>query len=121
VFPSTDVENRSLGGAHDALTSAVDQAGKTVMGAANKAGEHLKAAAEEKGLTSQGLKDLAGDVADTFTSAVAGKAEDHKDASIVPNNSSSGLDRAGAGTAKNTGREPNAARANPGVTGGNIR
>jgi hypothetical protein len=121
AFPSTDVENRALGGAHEALTSAVDQAGKTVMGAANKAGEHLKAAAEEKGLTSQGLKDLAGDVADTFTNAVAGTAEDHH-AKLVPGSAPRSSQSAPLAPGKtNLGRESNLAGANPGVKSGNIR
>jgi gas vesicle protein len=89
AFPSTDVENRALGGAHEALANVVDQAGKAVMGAASKAGDHLKTAAEERGLTSQGLKDLASDVAGTFTDAVAGKTDDpktddHRGATMVP-------------------------------------
>ena len=120
VFPATDMENRALGGAHEALTGAVDQAGKSVMGAASKAGEHLKAAAEEKGLTAQGLKDLAGDVADTFTNAVAGK--DHKEAPTVPSAPRSAEIR-GAVVGQpnsNVGRAPNT-RPNPGPTGGNIR
>jgi len=120
VFPATDMENRALGGAHEALTGAVDQAGKSVMGAASKAGEHLKAAAEEKGLTAQGLKDLAGDVADTFTNAVAGK--DHKEATTVPSAPRS-AEIAGAIAGhpnSNVGRAPNT-RPNPGPTGGSIR
>ena len=120
VFPATDMENRALGGAHEALTGAVDQAGKSVMGAASKAGEHLKAAAEEKGLTAQGLKDLAGDVADTFTNAVAGK--DHKEATTVPSAPRSAeITGAVAGQPNsNVGRAPNT-RPNPGPTGGSIR
>jgi hypothetical protein len=73
AFPSTDIENRTLSGAREALTEAANKAGETVMGAASKAGERLKSAAAEKGLTSEGLKELATDVADAFTSQVAGK------------------------------------------------
>jgi hypothetical protein len=71
AFPSTDAEVRALGGARESLSEAVDQAGKRVMGAAGKAGEHLKAAAEEKGLTADGLKNIAGEVTTAFTGAVA--------------------------------------------------
>jgi hypothetical protein len=46
------------------------------MKAAGKAGEHLKTAAEERGLTSEGLQELAGEVTETFTSAVSGKSDD---------------------------------------------
>ena len=71
AFPATDAEVRTLGGARETLSEAVDQAGKKVMGAAAKAGERLKASAEEKGLTSDGLKNLASDVTNAFTEAVA--------------------------------------------------
>jgi hypothetical protein len=75
LFPRTEIENRTLGPAHDALTEAASQAGENLMGAAGKAGERLKTAAAERGLTSEGIKDLAGDVAGTFTSAVTGKSD----------------------------------------------
>jgi hypothetical protein len=71
AFPATDVETRALRGARESLSEAVDEAGRKVMGAAGKAGERLKAVAEEKGLTTDGLKNLAGDVTDTFSKAVA--------------------------------------------------
>ena len=67
AFPATDVENRTLGGARDALTDAASKVGENVMQAASKAGERLKSAAQERGLTPDGLKELAGEVADTFT------------------------------------------------------
>jgi hypothetical protein len=121
VFPSTDVEDRALGSAHEALSSAVDQAGKNVMGAANKVGEQLKAAAEEKGLTSQGLKDLAGDVTDTFTNAVAGKGTDQKDATSVPGGSPRNSDVASSAAPQaNSVRDSSPART-VGPSGGNIR
>jgi hypothetical protein len=84
VFPSTEIEERTLGGAAESLRDAAEKAGERVKDAAVKAGEHLKDAAEERGLTTQGLKDLAGDVAGTFTSAVSGKSDDHAGATVVP-------------------------------------
>jgi hypothetical protein len=84
VFPSTEIEDRTFGGAREALTEVTGKAGERVMGAAGKAGERLKSAAEERGLTSEGLKELAGEVADTFTSAVSGKSDDQGGATIVP-------------------------------------
>ena len=74
AFPATDVENRTLGGARDALTDAASKVGENVMQAASKAGERLKSAAQERGLTADGLKELAGEVADTFTEGVSGKS-----------------------------------------------
>jgi hypothetical protein len=76
VFPSTETEERAFGSTGEALREAAGKAGERVKDAAGKAGERLKEAAEERGLTSEGLKDLAGDVADTFTSAVSGKSDD---------------------------------------------
>jgi hypothetical protein len=84
VFPSTEIEDRTFGGAREALTEAAGKAGERVMGAAGKAGERLKSGAEERGLTSEGLKELAGEVADTFTSAVSGKSDEQGAATIVP-------------------------------------
>ncbi len=80
AFPATDAEVRALGGARETLSEAVDQAGKKIMGAAGKAGERLKSAAEDKGLTANGLKDLAGDVGKAFTEAVSSGAERNADA-----------------------------------------
>ena len=42
AFPRTEIENRTLGTAHDALTKAATQAGENLMGAAAQAGERLK-------------------------------------------------------------------------------
>lgn len=84
VFPSTEIEERTLGGAAESLRDAAEKAGERVKDAAVKAGEHLKDAAEDRGLTTQGLKDLAGEVAGTFTSAVSGKSDDHGGATVVP-------------------------------------
>jgi hypothetical protein len=81
VFPSTDIEGRALGGTHEKLRDAAEKAGTRLMDAAGKAGERLKSSAEERGLTSEGLKDLAGEVTDTFTSAVSGKPDDRGGAS----------------------------------------
>jgi hypothetical protein len=84
AFPVSELEERTLGGARDVLTGAAGKVGQTVMDAAGKAGEHLKSAAEERGLTSEGLKDLAGQVAGTFTDAVSGKPENHSSPPVAP-------------------------------------
>jgi hypothetical protein len=81
VLPSTDMEDRALGGTHEKLKDAAEKTGTRLMDAAGKAGERLKSSAEERGLTSKGLKDLAGEVTDTFTSAVSGKPDDRGGAS----------------------------------------
>jgi hypothetical protein len=73
VFPTTEIEERTLG-----------PAGESVRQAAGKAGERLKSAAEERGLTTEGLKELAGEVSDTFTNAVSGKPEDQNRGTAAP-------------------------------------
>jgi hypothetical protein len=75
LFPSTEIEDRALGGAHEKLRDAAQKAGERVMEAAGKAGERLKSAAEERGLTSEGLKEVAGEVAGTFKEAMSDRSE----------------------------------------------
>jgi hypothetical protein len=108
VFPSTEIEERTFGSAGESLRDAAQKAGERVKDATAKAGERLKNAAEERGLTTEGLKDLAGDVADTLTSAVSGKADDHSKATVVPDAPAS---MTGAGQGVGAGQsEPDANR-----------
>jgi hypothetical protein len=76
VFPTTEIEDRTLGAAGESLRQAAGKAADRVKDAAGKAGERLKSAAEERGLTTEGLKEVAGEVTETFTSAVSGKPDD---------------------------------------------
>ena len=91
AFPASEIENRTLGGAREALTGAAAEAGSKMMEAAGKAGERLKEAAEERGLTSEGLKAVAGEVADSFKDSIAGKSDDHSSATTVPKDEGSGV------------------------------
>ena len=121
LFPSTDIEGRTLGGAREALTDAAGKAGEMVMDAAGKAKERLQAAAEERGLSSQGLQGLASEVAETFTGAVAGKSAGRDSPPMVPKSSASGAAASqsgsgagtnfGAGQGRDTNRSPDMARA----------
>jgi hypothetical protein len=97
AFPATEIENRALGGAREALGDAASKAGEAVKDAAGKAGQRLKEAAEERGLTAEGLKEMAGDVTETFTDAISGKGEGgseksqaHVAPSTVPDSHGSG-------------------------------
>ena len=89
LFPSTKLENQTFGGTRDALADAAGRAGDRVMEAAGKAGERLKEVAEERGLSAEGLKKVAGEVADTFTSEIKGKSDPDSSASIVPDTATS--------------------------------
>jgi hypothetical protein len=67
-----------------------------VQEAAGKAGERLKSVAEERGLTSEGLKEVAGEVANTFKDAMSGKSQEGSGAS-------SGTSAAAGGPSQNFG------------------
>jgi len=85
AFPTTDIESQALGGARDALSDVANKVGENVKGAAGAAGERLKSAAAERGLTQDGLKEVARDVADTFSSSITGKADKEQDSESSAN------------------------------------
>jgi hypothetical protein len=72
AFPSTAVERRTLGPAGERLSEAASSAGQQLSQAASKAGEKLMSAADERGLNTEGLKEVASDVAGAFTGAFGG-------------------------------------------------
>jgi hypothetical protein len=78
LFPTTDVETQALGTTRDALADAASKAGDSIVEAAGAAGERLKSAAAEHGLNTEGLKEIARDVAGTFSDAVTGKPEESR-------------------------------------------
>ena len=75
LFPSTKLEERTLGPARDALTEAAHDVGENVVQSAKEAGEHLKQSAVDRGLTPDGMKEMAREAADAFTSRMSGKVE----------------------------------------------
>ena len=85
LLPSTEIEERALGPARDALADAAGRARDNLTEAAGEAGERLKQTATERGLDSEGLKEMARDVAQTFTSKVSGDTAGTSP-SVVPNN-----------------------------------
>ena len=72
AFPATAVERRTLGPAGERLSEAASSAGQQLGQAASKAGEKLMSAADERGLNTEGLKEVASDVAGAFTGAFGG-------------------------------------------------
>ena len=84
IFPSTRVESRTFGGARDALAQAASKAGENLADATAQAGERLVSAATQRGLSSDGLKNLAGEVAESFTSAMRGGGAGRDSPSIAP-------------------------------------
>jgi hypothetical protein len=73
AFPATAVERRTLGPAGERLTDAAASAGQQLGQAAFKAGERLMDAADQRGLNTEGLKDVASDVAGAFGSTFTGE------------------------------------------------
>lgn len=73
AFPATQFEKRALGPTGARLRDAAGRAGEQLKDAGAKAGERLMSAAEERGLTSDGLKEVARDVGDAFSSALSGE------------------------------------------------
>jgi hypothetical protein len=107
MFPSTEVEGRAFGRASEKLQDLAGEAGDRAMEAAGKAGERLKSAAQERGLTSEGLKEVAGDVANTFKDTMSGSTEQRSGSSGGPpasgSNQSFGMEqnKPGGGPASN--------------------
>jgi hypothetical protein len=65
AFPSTELEKETLGPVGDQMSKVAERFGDQLKQATSKAGEKLKTAAEERGLHTEGLKDVAGEVVDT--------------------------------------------------------
>jgi hypothetical protein len=78
ILPSTEMEARTLGAAHEAVADAAGKVGENLMEAAGEAGERLKQGVAERGFNSEGLKDLAHEVADTFANKVAGASTESR-------------------------------------------
>jgi len=73
AFPTTDIERRTLGEAGERLTDMASEAGEQFKEGASKAGERLMSSVGEHGLNSDGLKEVARDVAGAFGSAFSGE------------------------------------------------
>ena len=70
-IPSTDLESRTMGSTREAIVDAANKVGENLIGAAGEAGERLKQGVVDRGISSDGIKELAHDVADTFASKVS--------------------------------------------------
>jgi hypothetical protein len=78
ILPSTEAEARALSPVHEAVADAAGKVGENLMEAAGEAGERLKQGVAEHGLSSEGLKGLAHEVADTFANKVAGASTESR-------------------------------------------
>jgi hypothetical protein len=75
AFPPTELERETLGPVGDQMSKAAERVGDQLRQATVKAGEKLKSAAEERRLHTEGLKDVAGEVADTFKASMRGESK----------------------------------------------
>ena len=66
LFPATDIERRTLGPAGDALVGAAGAAGRDLMERAARTSDEVRRAAAERGLSPDGLKDMAQEAAESF-------------------------------------------------------
>jgi hypothetical protein len=90
AFPATRMERETLGVAGKGLSEAANAAGERLSEAASVAGERLMDVAEQKGLNTQGLKDVARDVAGTFGKSFGGDRQDESGNASKQNTALSG-------------------------------
>ena len=117
TFPATDLERRTLGQAGEALTDYASNARNQLRDATYAAGEKLVSSVEERGLSTDNLKDVARDVAGTFGSSFSGEGP-------AGQSSQAGQRSAGGSTGAQSGgpsgKQPGGQSASPsgGQTGG---
>ena len=78
AFPPTDLEKQALGPVGDQMSKAAERVGEQLKQATMKAGERLKSAAGDRGLHTEGLKEVASEVADTFKATMRGQTDGPK-------------------------------------------
>jgi hypothetical protein len=66
IFPPTDWERDNLGPIGDEVSKAAGKIGDQLKEATSRAGDRLKTAADKRGLSTEGLKDVAEEVVGTF-------------------------------------------------------
>jgi len=120
AFPSTAVERRTLGSAGERLSEAASSAGQQLSQAASKAGEKLMSVADERGLNTDGLKEVASDVAEAFTGAFGDQNSrgGQSTGSGSPGQSSPGSSQPG-GTSASSGQGGQSTRPGSSSTGTN--
>lgn len=73
LLPETGIEHRAFQDAGKNLAAKARDAGSRVASATNEVGDKLAAAAAQRGLNKEGVQELAGELTDTFTSALSDK------------------------------------------------
>ena len=75
AFPATALERQALGPIGERASDAAEQVGAQLKQATVKAGQKLKSEAEDRGLNAEGLKEVASEVASTFSSTMSGQPD----------------------------------------------
>jgi hypothetical protein len=83
-LPHTEAERDALNPLGEAAAGAVTAAKERVGEAVVATGEHLKNVAEQRGLTSEGIKDMAREATETFTDKLAGSGAREPQADTIP-------------------------------------
>ena len=74
MFPPTDWERDNLGPIGDEVSKAAGKIGDQLKEATSRAGDTLKTAADKRGLSTEGLKDVADEVVGTFKDSLKGES-----------------------------------------------
>ena len=75
TFPATAIERQTIGPIGDQLSDAASRVGGQLQEATAKAGEKLKSAVDERGLNTDGLKEVVTDAAGAFSDSMSGKKD----------------------------------------------
>ncbi|MBV9971345.1 MAG: hypothetical protein JO228_15285 [Xanthobacteraceae bacterium] len=76
LLPRTEAEQQAFRPIRDAATDALANAKESVKEAVSAAGEQLKEGAQRRGLSADGIKDLAREATETFSDKLSGKSTD---------------------------------------------
>ena len=76
VLPRTAVERETLGAVGERVAEVAGNVRENLGEAVSQAGEKLKQVADERGLSAEGLKEAAGEVAEAFGSAFKGEQKE---------------------------------------------
>jgi hypothetical protein len=87
-LPPTEAERDALRPLGDAAAGAVTAAKERVGEAVSATGEHLQNAAEQRGLSSEGIKDMAREATETFTDKLTGSSAREPQADAPPSGGS---------------------------------
>ena len=75
LLPETEIEHRAFGDAGKNLAHTAQEVGTKMASATAQAADKLSESASQRGLTKEGVQDLAGEVAESFTTALRDKPE----------------------------------------------